>query len=115
MCQIAETDINILNCLLKCVNSDLKGKILAAARIAGKTVYVKNEKTLISLASWAPEKVDCQLNISWDTLGLNPQKALLTAPFIEDFQNTAAFSPTDSISVEPGKGWLLILSQNESQ
>jgi len=73
------------------------------------TVYVKKDKALISIASWAREKVECRLKMDWKALGLNPKKARLYAPAIPGFQEEARFSPTDAIPVEPGRGWLLIL------
>jgi hypothetical protein len=50
-----------------------------------------------------------------ETLGFKPQKTSLSAPAIEEFQPEATFKPTDKIPVEPGKGWLLILSEMKSQ
>jgi len=74
------------------------------------TVYQKDGKALISLASWASGPVQCRLKIDWKALGINSQNAKLTAPAIEDFQEAAVFLPEQEISVEPGKGWLLVLS-----
>ena len=48
------------------------------------TAYVKQGKTLISLASWAPEPGDVKLTIDWHALGLDPTKAALYAPAAED-------------------------------
>jgi hypothetical protein len=79
------------------------------------TVYVNKNTALISIASWAKEAVKCQLKIDWGSLGLDPKKAQLRAPSIEDFQDEAHFKPTDTITVEPGKGWLFILSEQKSQ
>ena len=73
------------------------------------TVYKKSRRTLISLASWAPERLSCRLSIDWAALGINPKTAKLSAPLIEGFQDRASFSPSSEIPVEPGKGWLLIL------
>ncbi len=75
------------------------------------TAYVKADKTLIALASWAEDSVQCRLDIDWNALHLDVNRAGLTAPPIEDFQAAAAFSATDAIPVEPGRGWALILSQ----
>ena len=75
------------------------------------TCYVKMDKVLIALASWAQEPVKCRLKIDWDALKINPKQARLEADFIEDFQEKAHFSPTHAIPVEPGKGWLLLLSE----
>ncbi|MFH1743681.1 MAG: glycoside hydrolase domain-containing protein, partial [bacterium] len=75
------------------------------------TVYRKPRKTLISLASWAEDTVQCQLDIDWEAIGLNPEKSTLYAPPIRNFQEAAEFKPTDEIPVEPGRGWLLILEE----
>jgi hypothetical protein len=77
------------------------------------TSYVKRDQILISIASWAKEKANCRLSIDWKSMGMDPQKAKLTAPLIKDFQESAVFKPDDSIPVEKGKGWLLILSEKD--
>ena len=75
------------------------------------TAYVKKDQVLISLASWAPEKVNCALRIDGEALGIDLRKARLHAPAIEDFQDAATFAPDDEIPVEPGRGWLLVFSR----
>ena len=77
------------------------------------TVYViKSEHTaLISIASWEKESKSVQLKIDWKSLGINPKKAVLVATPIDKFQPERAFKPSESIPVEPGKGWLLILKE----
>jgi hypothetical protein len=73
------------------------------------TVYVRQDRTLIALASWAEAPVQCRLDIDWDRLKLDRNRAGLHAPAIEGFQEAAEFAATDAIPVKPGKGWLLIL------
>lgn len=75
------------------------------------TVYKKKGKALIAIASWAKEDVKVKLEIDWKTLGLNPKRAKLVAPGIPHFQPSASFSLDDSLPIEKGKGWLLILSE----
>jgi len=75
------------------------------------TAYVKANKTLIALASWAEDPVQVRLDIDWDALDLDAKRARLIAPPIEDFQPSAEFSVSQALAVEPGRGWLLILSQ----
>ena len=77
------------------------------------TAFVKKNQVLISLASWAKEKTNCRLWIDWKRLGLDPSKARLKAPSIREFQESAVFGPEDMIPVEKGRGWLLILSDQE--
>ncbi len=75
------------------------------------TAYVKSGTALIALASWAGDPVLCRLTIDWKAIGLDEKRALLQAPAIPGFQPEATLRPGDSIPVEPGKGWLLILKQ----
>ena len=77
------------------------------------TAYVKKDTVLVSIASWAEDIVLCKLEIDWKTLGMNPENMKLHAPFIKEFQGKTTFKPTDMIPVEPGKGWLLILSKKK--
>lgn len=73
------------------------------------TIYVKNKKVMISIASWAPEDTKIKLNIDWKALGIDPSKATLTAPEIKNFQPGSTFGVNDEIPVQKAKGWLLIL------
>ena len=74
------------------------------------TVYIRNNKTMVALASWASEKVDVKLTIDWKYLGLSPENSKISAPAIESFQPEAEFKVGEKIGVEPGKGWLLVIS-----
>jgi hypothetical protein len=65
------------------------------------TAYVKPGQVLISLASWAPERVECRLELDFAA-------ASLTAPAIEGFQEARQFAPGEAIPVEAGRGWLLL-------
>ncbi|MDQ1318072.1 MAG: hypothetical protein QG588_1728 [Candidatus Poribacteria bacterium] len=53
----------------------------------------------------------CKLDVNWKALGLDSNKAIFSAPEIKDFQPSAIFKPSDSIPIEPGRGWLLIVSE----
>jgi len=73
------------------------------------TVYVGKDNVLIAVASWAKKAVSCRLRIDWDKLGIHEAGAKLHAPGIKNFQDEAIFKPNDEISIEPGKGRLIIL------
>ena len=77
------------------------------------TAYVRDGKTLISIASWSKTKADVKLQIDWKSLHLDPTHATISAPEIKAFQPAATFTPDASIPVEPGKGWLLVVSQTK--
>ena len=74
------------------------------------TVYARQNKAMIALASWAPEPVEVKLDADWHALGLSVKKMKLVAPNIENFQKAATLSPTGRIPIEPGKGCLLVAS-----
>jgi hypothetical protein len=75
------------------------------------TAYVKPGKTLVALASWAPEKADVRLQFDWKTLGLDAGKARLVAPEIKDFQPAKEWRLDEPIAVEPKRGWLIYLGE----
>lgn len=75
------------------------------------TVYQREGKTMVALASWAKEAVDVKLDIDWRALGLDPATARITAPAIQDFQSAMIVAAGDLITVAPGKGWLLVIGR----
>lgn len=76
------------------------------------TAYVLPGKTLICVASWAPQPVDVKLIFDWKALGIQPGRARLRAPAMEGLQNENLFAPTDTLKIDPGKGYMLILEQS---
>jgi hypothetical protein len=77
------------------------------------TAYVGKGKTLLSVASWAPEDSRVRLSMDWKALGLDPATAVLAAPEVAGFQTAARFKPTDTVPVPKGKGWLLYIAPEE--
>jgi len=64
------------------------------------TAYVGRGKTLVAIGSWAQSDVNVRLSIDWRALGIDPAKAILTAPEVRDFQPASRFSPNDPIPVD---------------
>ncbi len=79
------------------------------------TVYQGRNRTLVAVASWAPETCQVQLAIDWRALKLDPAKASVYAPPIAGFQTEAAWKPGAALPVEPGRGWLLVLDETPRQ
>ncbi len=73
------------------------------------TVYKKQGKSMICLASWANEDVDMKLDIDWKALGLNPSEITMTAPVIENMQELRNFKAGDNLPVKKSKGLILIV------
>lgn len=79
------------------------------------SVYKKEGKTLIALASWARGRARVQLGIDWRALGLDPKKTKLWAPAVKGFQNEMVFDGEGPVPVAAGKGWLLIAEESTRQ
>lgn len=73
------------------------------------TVYQKDGKALVSLASWAAADTTIHLQIDWKALGINAAKATITAPAVNEFQPAATFQKDEAIPVGKNKGWLLVI------
>jgi hypothetical protein len=74
------------------------------------TAYQKKGETLLAVASWATESVSVRLVCDWKALGLNPDAVAFRAPAIEGMQEAGTLSANDPITLEPGKGVLLVVS-----
>jgi hypothetical protein len=75
------------------------------------TVYKKKGSALVSIASWNDETANVKLMVDWKSLGINPAKAVIKAPAIKDFQPEKEFNINGEITVEKGKGWLIIIKE----
>lgn len=75
------------------------------------TVYQREGKTMVALASWAKEPVSVKLTIDWRALGLDAATAKIGAPAIQDVQPVMSMKVGDDITIAPGKGWLIVLSR----
>ncbi|MEP7326651.1 MAG: glycoside hydrolase domain-containing protein, partial [Gemmatimonadota bacterium] len=73
------------------------------------TSYIRDGKTMVALASWAPDTAQVSITIDWNQLGLDPARARFRAPAIAGFQEAREFAPGAPIPVLPGKGWLLVV------
>ncbi|HSO88411.1 MAG TPA: glycoside hydrolase domain-containing protein [Draconibacterium sp.] len=77
------------------------------------TVYQKEGKSLISVVSWSDKPESFLFQFDWKALGIDAEKATLVTPEIKDFQQAKSFQVTDSIPIEPKKGWLMYLYEIE--
>ena len=88
----------------KCSVQTGRGDIMA-------TVYKKHGKSLICLASWAPEDVKLNLAVDWNSLGLDPSKTTLKAPEIENIQAARSFRVGDRLPIKKAQGLILVAEQ----
>ncbi|HDZ41621.1 MAG TPA: hypothetical protein ENH59_08085 [Bacteroidetes bacterium] len=78
-------------------------------RNAPATVYLKDNKVMIAIASWYDENKELWLNIDWSKIGMNRNESVLRAPYIRNFQAEKIYSPWERIPLEAGKGVVLII------
>jgi Family of unknown function (DUF6067) len=75
------------------------------------TIYKKDKRVLVSIASWATDDATIRLQIDWKALGIDPAKASIIAPDVKNFQPAASFTDGQDIKVEKGKGWMLVIRE----
>lgn len=90
----------------KCPVKTSNSKVLA-------TVYKNNKSALVSIASWDDSDTDFTLDVDWKKLGIDPAKAVIRAPVVSGLQAEKTFNIQDKISVEKGKGWLLLIREKQ--
>jgi hypothetical protein len=83
-----------------------RGDILA-------TAFVGRKRTLIAVGSWAKERVDVRLAVDLRRLGIDPQRARFRMPAVEAFQEGRDFRGDPVVPVDPGRGFLLIVEEED--
>ncbi len=78
------------------------------------TAFIRQGRTLVAVASWATETVQLELAVDWAALELRRECSVIEAPAIEGFQPAGIYTPDGALTVEPGKGWLLIIREQEN-
>lgn len=75
------------------------------------SVYRRPGRSFIALGSWAAGAVEVKLKIDWAALGLDPARARLYAPPIAGLQTEQTWPPDAAVTIEPKRGWFLILDE----
>ncbi|HEY4319850.1 MAG TPA: glycoside hydrolase domain-containing protein [Gemmatimonadales bacterium] len=73
------------------------------------TSYVRANRTLVAVASWARDTTAVTLRINWRALHLDSTRVRITAPAITGFQPARTFRLGEPVPVAPGHGWLIRL------
>jgi hypothetical protein len=74
------------------------------------TAYINEDRVLLSVGNFSDKSQKVKLQIDWDRIGIDPEGAVLKAPWIEDFQEGQQFVVEDPILIQPRKGYLLYLT-----
>ncbi len=73
------------------------------------TAYLKKDSLLISLGNFSDVEQKINLKIDWEKTGINASNVQMTCPEIEDFQPHTQFKLNESITIQPRKGWIILL------
>jgi hypothetical protein len=71
------------------------------------TAFVRAGRTLVAIGNFDDKDHTTKLSIDWKALGLDPEKATITAPQMDDYQPAASFKPGEAIPIKAKRGWLL--------
>jgi hypothetical protein len=75
------------------------------------TTYLRKDRALVAVASWAADTVPVTLTVDWRAIGIPAASARISARAIEGFQPALELAPGQPIPIAPGKGWLLEISR----
>lgn len=74
------------------------------------TTYINPKgEVLVAVASWDDQNAEFTLDADWNALGLDPDKVEIWQPAVDEFQQEKRYGVKDKITVEPTKGYMLIL------
>ena len=80
------------------------------------TAYVKDGTTIVSIGNFSEKDKTIRLTIDWKALEMDPVKAKVSAPAIQNFQEERSFAPLrmtgiDNLSVKAKEGWMLVIEK----
>jgi hypothetical protein len=75
------------------------------------TLWKKAGRTLLAVGNFSAKPVQTKLAIDWKALGLDPARASLYAPAMENFQPTALLRSDAPIALAPKRGLALWLDE----
>ncbi|MGE5092917.1 MAG: glycoside hydrolase domain-containing protein [Bacillota bacterium] len=75
------------------------------------TTYLRKNRALVAVASWAADTVAVPLTIDWRAVGIPASAARVAARAIDGFQPALELKPGEPLRIAPGKGWLLEISR----
>ncbi len=85
------------------------------------TAYVKDGTTLVSIGNFSEKDKNIRLIINWKALGIDPVKAKVSAPAIQNFQEERSFAQLRTpgsggtgiveLNVKAKEGWMLVIDK----
>ncbi len=75
------------------------------------TVYRKPGSALVAIASWAEKDELIKFAIDWNKMGIDPAKAIITMPDIQNFQKGGTLTVGQEVTIPASKGVLLVIKE----
>ncbi|GFR80714.1 hypothetical protein ElyMa_002322900 [Elysia marginata] len=76
------------------------------------TVYKRDKKVLVALASWAEGEAHCKLLVDWKALGLRAENVVINIPYIREFQEQDTIKVNDEINIPTHQGLLIEIRES---
>lgn len=73
------------------------------------SVFKGKEDIVVAIGNWSAGPQKCKLYVDLKKLGLETGKYLIDIPAVTDFQEAAVISASDPVTVEGGKGLILVI------
>lgn len=77
------------------------------------TLYKGKDDIVLAIGNWSPEKQNCNPEIDWNALGLDPAKCRFTIPGIPEFQEASVANSLQNLEIEGGKGLIVVLAESK--
>ena len=78
------------------------------------TAYVKPDHVLIAIGNFSDESRNVSLAMDWEQISMDPGKAVLIAPYIQEFQEGMELKPSERIRIPPREGYLFYLVNQDN-
>jgi len=75
------------------------------------SIYKGKDEVIIAVANWTSKDQKCKLKIDWKALGLSEDSITASIPAIEEFQDAKSINIKNEISMEPEKGFLIVINR----
>lgn len=75
------------------------------------SVYQKEGKVMLALASWSKGKSNVSIDVDWEKLGMDPSKVVVRQPVVKGFQKGKKSVALNGIKIAPKKGVVLIIDE----
>lgn len=86
------------HCPVKCNNTMLRA-----------SVFKGKDEIIISVANWSNDDIKTSIDIDWIGLGIDPKKAIISLPGIEEFQEEQLNVSFNEMIIPGSKGYLIVI------